>query len=245
MKNMKKINMNKSFLAIALTFSVFCISGCIKQKPPDCSDEQTKELVKQIVDDYYNENFQSAPAGTISYYLYLSWNRNNPEELKSMKQKIHYTLDAITTEGYDKEANRYSCSARFVAEIKLCDKAISSSEKYIKYSSYLTDDGYQMAEVFGLNNSLANALIGEDSWKHNIYSPDDLMNFHNCNAGSQKVYEQDEETENSSQEKAFSSPPKPKPIYNPANSNQDKKTNQAKKQVNESDISDILNAPMN
>lgn len=115
------MNLIKSISAILFALN---ISGCASE-PPKCADSSTIGLIENIFFSNFEENIRIAGG--------------DPEiMLSAIKENASFSVTNIRTEGYDKDARKYSCSSDVVLNLDKTpesQEAINSLSKVINYET--------------------------------------------------------------------------------------------------------------
>ncbi|WP_169752678.1 hypothetical protein [Campylobacter mucosalis] len=113
--------------------------GC-SPKTPDCSADDTKELVFKIVKDEIAKFFNSS-----SFKQMQQMGVGGANELKI--SDLTYKLEEIRTKSHDKELDKYRCVAKLITTNK---KNGETKKSNIEYVSERTDDNMHYVTVYGL-----------------------------------------------------------------------------------------------
>lgn len=133
------------------------LSGC-NTKPPACGDEKAVASIKNLLANEINKNL-------ISDESYQS----DPKPVANFFKTLKFTVNTITSDGYDEQAKRYSCHSKL--DVEFLDK---EGHFNIDYTTQTTEDKKDdfvitvgngksiIAEIsrYGLDYSLKNHFAG-------------------------------------------------------------------------------------
>lgn len=147
--------MNKKVFMIVVLFSALLLLGCGNKMPPDCSDERTKELVLNIVED----NFMWGPLKETYARSFKCSNgiMKGEASLKApspdstfKKHEAELSLQYVRPEKVDKDIGKYTCNATVSVFLKsYYDTHIVETTKTtdVQYTSEFSDKTKHMSSA--------------------------------------------------------------------------------------------------